>query len=99
MSATRGAGVANRRCTARTPLSTSGFSWALRRQAELGLEGVLAGQGGVAGVEESVPAAEDQGGDRPGVIPPDLAGRSGDELQGADHAVEDGLGTFGGLAR
>jgi hypothetical protein len=28
MSATRGTGVANRRCTARTPLSTSGFSWA-----------------------------------------------------------------------
>jgi hypothetical protein len=51
---------------------------------------------GAAGVEVPFPAAEDQRGDRLGIVPPDLAGHGGEELQGADHAVEDGLGPLGG---
>jgi hypothetical protein len=47
-------------------------------------------------VELSLPAAEDQRRYRLGVVPPDLTGRSAEELQGADHAVEDGLGALGG---
>ena len=49
-------------------------------EAELGLEGVVAGQCGVAGVEDALPTAKDQGGDGLGVIPPDFAWRGVENL-------------------
>ena len=39
---------------------------------------------------------EDQRGDGPGVVPPDLLGHGAEELEGRDHAFEDGLGALEG---
>ena len=56
------------------------------------LEDVMAGQGRVARVDLAFAPLEDQRGDGPGVVPPDLPGHAAEELEGGDHAVEDGLG-------
>ena len=56
----------------------------------------MAGQRGVARVELAFAALEDQRGDGPGVVPPDLLGHGAEELEGRDHAFEDGLGALEG---
>ena len=61
------------------------------RHAELGLEEVVAGQGGIAGMDLALPALEDQGGDGLEVVPPDLPGHAAEELEGTDHAFEERL--------
>lgn len=60
--------------------------------AELRLEDVVAGQGGVARVDLPLAALEDQAGDGPGIVPPDLARHATEEGEGLGHAMEDRLG-------
>ena len=69
-----------------------GLLVAAGRHAELRLEDVMAGQGRVSRVDLAFAALEDQRGDGPGVIPPDLLGHAAEELEGGDHPFEDGLG-------
>jgi hypothetical protein len=75
-----------------------GLLVAVRRQAEERVEGVVAGQRGVAGMGLALAAAEDQGGDGPGVVPPDLACGTAEGVEGGDQARQDGLGALGGQA-
>jgi hypothetical protein len=57
---------------------------------------VMAGQGGVSRMDLALATFEDQRGDGLGVVPPDLLGDGPEELEGGDHALEDGLGAFEG---
>ena len=45
-------------------------------------------------MELAFAALEDQRGDGLGVVPPDLPGHGAEELEGGDHAFEDGLGAL-----
>ena len=56
----------------------------------------MAGQRRVARLALAFSPQEDQGGDRPGVVPPDLLGHGPEEFKGRDHPFEDGLGAFKG---
>jgi hypothetical protein len=47
-------------------------------------------------MELALAAPEDQGGDGPGVVPPDLARGAAEEVEGGDQARQDGLGALGG---
>ena len=93
-SATRGTGVAKRRCTALTVPSASGFSLPRAGMQKTGIEDVVAGQRGVAGMELAFAPLEDQRSDSLGVVPPDLLGDGAEELEGGDHAFEDRLGAL-----
>jgi hypothetical protein len=73
-----------------------GLLIAVRRPTEERVEGEVAGQRGRAGMELTLAALEDPGGDHPGVVPPDLAGRTAEEIEGGDQSRQDGLGAFGG---
>jgi hypothetical protein len=66
------------------------------RHAELGGEGVVAGQRGIARVELAITSLQDQRSYTSWIIPPDLLGNGVVELEGRDHAFEDGLGAFEG---
>jgi len=73
-----------------------GLLVAVRRQAKPGIEGVMTGERGVAGMEFTLPSPQDRGGDGPGIIPPDFTRHAAEELEGRNHAREDRLGAFGG---
>ena len=66
------------------------------RHAEEGIEDVVAGQRGVAGMEPAFASLKDERGNGPGVVPPDLLGDAAEELEGRDHAFEDRLGALEG---
>jgi len=59
------------------------------------LEGVMAGQGGVAIVGLAVASGKDLGNDGSGVVPPDLVRNAAEEGEGLDQPMQDGLGAFG----
>ncbi len=65
-----------------------------RRQAEQGIEPVVAGQGLPPLVQLPLPTGEDRRGDRLGIIPPQFPGCAAEERQGLDRAVQDRLGLF-----
>ena len=69
------------------------------RHAEEGIEDVVAGQLGVAGMELAFASLKDERGHGPGVVPPDLLGDAAEELEGPDHAFKDRLGALKGRAR
>ena len=94
--ATRGTGVANRRCTALTVPSASGFSLPRAGMQNRGLEDVVAGQRGVPRMELAVAPLKNQRSDSSWIIPPDLLGYGAEELEGRDHPFEDGLGALEG---
>ena len=71
-----------------------GLLVAAGRHAEPRLEHVMAGQGRVARMDLAFATLEDQRGDGPGVVPPDLPGHAAEELEGGDHPFEDGLGAL-----
>ena len=73
-----------------------GLLVAAGRHAEQGLEDVVTGQRGVPRMELAFAPLKDQRGDGPGIIPPDLLGHGAEELEGGDHAFEDGLGALEG---
>ena len=64
--------------------------------AEERLEDVVTGQRGVPRVELAVTPLKDQRSNSFGVVPPDLLGHGGKELEGRDHPFEDGLGALEG---
>ena len=86
--------MANRFWTALTVPFGVGLLVAAGRHAELGIEDVMAGQRRVARVDLAFASLEDQRGDGPGVVPPDFLGHAAEELEGGDHAFEDGLGAL-----
>ncbi len=51
----------------------------------------MAGQLGVAGMVPALASLEDERGNGPGVVPPDLLEDAAEELEGPDHAFEDRL--------
>jgi hypothetical protein len=71
-----------------------GLLLAASRHAELGVEEVVAGQRGVAGMELSLASLKDQRRDRLGVVPPQFLGDHLEELEGRDQALEDRLGAL-----
>ena len=73
-----------------------GFLVAVGRQAIAGIEGVVARQRGVARMGFAQAPREDELGDGLGVVPPDLPGNGGEEVEGGHHAGQDGFGAFGG---
>ena len=64
--------------------------------AEQGLEAIVAGQGGVADVHLTLPAAQDARGHRSGVVPPTLPGHAAEELEGHHHPGQDRFDPLGG---
>ena len=52
----------------------------------------MTGQRRVSRMDLAFASLEDQRGDGPGIIPPDLPGHAAEELEGGDHPFEDGLG-------
>lgn len=64
------------------------------RQAEQGVEPVVAGQRLPATVQLPLAAGEDRRRDRLGIIPPQFPGRTVEERQGLDRAVQNRLGLF-----
>ena len=73
-----------------------GFLVAVGRQAIAGIEDVVARQRGVAGMGLAAAPREDELGHGLGVVPPDLPGNGGEEVEGGHHAGQDGFGAFGG---
>ena len=65
------------------------------RQAELGGERVVAGQGRVTRVQGAVPAAEEVDRHGAGVVPPQLTRHTAEEGERLDQAVQDGLRPLG----
>ena len=68
-----------------------GLLLAPSRHAEEEIEDVVAGQLGVAGMVPALASLEDERGNGPGVVPPDLLEDAAEELEGPDHAFEDRL--------
>jgi len=66
------------------------------RQAKERLEGIVAGQGGIALVGLALPAFEGDADNGGGIVPPHLARHGLEELEGLDHAAQDGLRPLGG---
>ncbi len=54
----------------------------------------MSGQRGVPRVKPPLAPLKDQGCHRFGVVPPDSAGDAAEEVEGGDHAFEDGLGAL-----
>ena len=71
-----------------------GLLIAASRHAEKWIEGVVIGQGSVPRMNLALASWKDQGGDGPGIVPPDLLGDAAKELEGRDHAGEDRLGAL-----
>ena len=95
-SAARGTGVANRRCTALTVLSASGFSLPRAGMQKSGSKTVMAGQRGVPRVGLALAPLKDQRSHGSGIVPPHFPGNSPEELERRDHPFEDCLGALEG---
>jgi hypothetical protein len=64
--------------------------------AETRGEVVMAGQSLVAGMQAAFASLQDLEGDGGRVVPPDFARHAGEELEGLEHAVQNGLGLLAG---